>query len=69
MDILLHSITILVNCSLSKGLVPDGFKKAVVTPLIKKGSLPSDGPKNYRPLSGLSFIFKLVERVVAKTVD
>ena len=34
-DILLPSITKLVNCSLCDGLVPDGFKKAVVTPLIK----------------------------------
>ena len=33
-DILLPSITKLVNCSLREGLVPDRFKKAVVTPLI-----------------------------------
>ena len=65
-DILLPSITKLVNCSLREGLVPDGFTKAVVTPLIKKASLPVDGLKNYRPVSGLSFISKLVERVVAK---
>ena len=56
----------LVNCSLSEGLVPDGFKKAVVTPLIKKASLPVDDLKNYRPVSGLSFISKLVEHVVAR---
>ena len=66
MDILLPSITKLVNCSLSEGLVPDGYKKAVVTPLIKKASLPVKDLKNYRPVSGLSFISKLVERVVAK---
>ena len=66
MDILLPSITKLVNCSLSEGLVPDGFKKAVVTPLIKKASLPVEDLKNYCPVSGLSFISKLVECVVAK---
>ena len=65
-DILLPSITKLVNCSLWEGLVPDGFKKAVVTPLKKKASLPVEDLKNYRPVSGLSFISKLVERVVAK---
>ena len=65
-DILIPSITKLVNCSLLEGLVPDGFKKAVVTPLIKKDSLPVEDLKNYRPVSGLSFISKLVERVVAK---
>ena len=65
-DILLPSITKLVNCSLREGLVPDGFKKAVVTPLIQKASLPVEDLKNYGPVSGLSFISKLVERVVAK---
>ena len=67
-DILLPSITKLVNCSLREGLGPDGFKKAVVTPLIKKASLPVEDLKNYRPVSGLSFISKLVECVVAKQV-
>ena len=41
-------------------------KKAVVIPLIKKASLPVEYLKNYHPVSGLSFISKLVERVVAK---
>ena len=62
-DILLPSITRLVNCSLSEGVVPDEFKKAIVTPLIKKSSLPPNDLKNYRPVSGLGFILKLVERV------
>ena len=59
-DILLLSITKLEDCSLCEGLVPDGFKKAVVTPLTKKDL------KNYHSVSRLSFISKLVERVVAK---
>ena len=49
-----------------EGCVPDAFKSAVVTPLIKKPNLPSNDLKNYHPVSGLSFISKLVERVVAK---
>ena len=65
-DILLPSITKLVNCSLTEGCVPDGFKTAVVSPLIKKATLPADDFKNYHPVSGLSFISKLVERVIAK---
>ena len=65
-DILLLSITKLVNCSLWEVLAPDGFKKAVVTPLIKKALLPVEDLKNYRPVSGHSFILKLVERVVVK---
>ena len=47
-------------------MVPDGFKKALVTPLIKKASLPVGDLKNYHPVSGLSFISKLVECIFAK---
>ena len=48
-----------------EGCLPDAFKTAVVT-LIKKANFPSDNLKNYCPVSGLSFISKLVGRVVAK---
>ena len=65
-DILLPSIAKLANCSIMEGYVPDGFKTAVVTPLIIKATLLADDLKNYRPVSGLSFISKLVECVVAK---
>ena len=58
-----------MNCSLLEGAVPDGFKSAVVTPLIKKSSLSKDELKNYRPVSGLSFISKLVERVVTSQLS
>ena len=56
----------LVNYSLIDGSFPCAFKRAVVTPLIKKASLPRNDLKNYRPVSGLCFLSKLVERVVAK---
>ena len=67
-DILLASLTKLVNYSLMVGFIPDAFKTAVFTPLIKKANLPSDDLKNYCALSGLSFSFipKLVEHVVTK---
>ena len=62
-DILFPSNSRLVNCSLSEGFVPDGFKKAILTSLIKKSSLPPKELKNYRPISGLGFISKVVEQV------
>ena len=65
LDILLPSITKLVNYSLIEGSFPNSFKKAVVAPLIKKASLPRNDLKNYRPVSGLGFLSELVERVVA----
>ena len=66
LDIPLPSITKLVNYSLIDGSFPSAFKRAIVTPLIKKASLPRNDLKNYRPVSGLCFLSKLVERVVAK---
>ena len=63
---LLPSITKLVNLSLIEGVVSQQFKKAVITPLIKKASLPSDNLKNYCPVSGLCFMSILVVRVVVK---
>ena len=66
---LLPIIIGLVNCSLSEGFVPDGFKKAIVTPLIKNSSLPPNELKNYKPVSGLGFISKLVEGVVASQLN
>ena len=65
LNILLPSITKLVNCSLSEGLVPESFKKVVVTPLIKRLLCHCDDINNYRPVSGLCFKYKLVEWVVA----
>ena len=66
LDLLLPSITRFVSYSLSESLVPDGFKNAVVTSLIKKPSLPVEDLKNDRPVSGLGFLSRLVECVVAK---
>ena len=69
-DILLPYITRLVNCSLSESVVPDEFKKPIVTPLIKKSHHYHPMTlKNYWPVSGLGFISKLVEHVVASQLN
>ena len=56
-------ITRSINASLSNAVVPTDFKKAVVTPLLKKPNLDLI-LKNYRPVSNLSFLSKLTERAV-----
>ena len=40
-------------------------KKTIVTPLIKKFGLDQDTFSNYRPVSNLSFISKLIEKLVS----
>ena len=69
LDILIVPITKIVNLSLSTGEFPERFRTAVVTPLHKKPSLPTDVLGNYRPVSGLSFISKVIERIVAKQLN
>ena len=63
-DEILPQLTHVINSSLLSGQVPDIFKSAIVRPLIKKVSLDKNTLKNYRPVSNLSFISKLLEKVV-----
>lgn len=57
-------VALLFNKSLASGCFPQDFKNAVVIPRLKKDSLDTSQMKNYRPVSNLSFISKLLERVV-----
>ena len=60
---IIHLLTKLVNQSLQTGEFPDELKQALVTPLLKKPSLDLI-MKNYRPISNLPFVGKLLERCV-----
>ena len=63
---LLPFITMMCNRSLQEGILPPSQKHAVITPIIKKaGSDPLDA-KSYRPVSNLSYMSKLVERMVSR---
>jgi hypothetical protein len=57
-------VTSIINDSLSTGVVPDVYKIAKVHPLLKKTDLDPDNMKNYRPVSNLPLLSKLLERVV-----
>ena len=55
----------MVNASLREGHVPVTQKHAIITPLIKKSTLDTSVLKNYRPVSNLTFMSKMIERIVA----
>ena len=55
----------MINMSLLNGYVPQSFKVAVIKPLLKKPSLDSSVLANYRPISNLSFLSKILEKTVA----
>src|SRR5208282_542106 len=52
------------NASFQQMKLPERSKKAIVRPLLKKRTLDSNDSSSYRPFSNLSFVSKVVERVV-----
>ena len=52
--------------SLQSGVVPATLKSAYICPTIKKSGLDAADAKNYRPISNLPVISKLLERLVAQ---
>jgi hypothetical protein len=58
-------LTNLFNKSLAAGEIPSSLKVALITPLLKKPDLNCNDPTNYRPVSNLPFISKLLEKVIA----
>ena len=54
---------------MENNIFPQNFKEAHVRPLLKKTSLPKNELKNYRPVSNLSFISKILEKVVANRLQ
>ena len=54
----------LFHASLSSGLVPSAFKAAKVRPPLKKAGLDPNVFKNYRPVSNLLFLSKILEKIV-----
>ena len=62
----IHVYVHIINLCLSSGNFPTRFKSAVVKPLIKKPTLDCEALKNYRPISNLPFLSKLIEKVIAE---
>ena len=62
-EVLTSSLTSLFNKSLTSGIIPADFKRARVTPIYKgKGELDDYG--NYRPISVVPHIAKILEKCV-----
>ena len=59
-SIILH----IINLCLTSGIFPQSCKSSIVLPLIKKTGLDQEILKNYRPVSNLSFLSKVIEKVI-----
>ncbi len=58
----------IINSSLSSGYVKKTFKLAVIKPLIEKTQLDPKELINYRPISNLPFLPKILEKVVSSQI-
>ena len=55
----------IVNMSFSTGIFPEPLKTAIVKPLLKKPTLDCTSFKNFRPVSNIAFLSKVIEKVIA----
>ena len=66
LDCLLPVLVKIINLSFSTSQFPDDLKMAIVIPLIKKIILDWENHKNYRPVSNLAFLGKLIEKTAIR---
>ncbi len=65
LPVVIDPVLAIINSSLSLGYVPKIFKLAVIKPLIKKPQLDPKDLVNYRPISNLPFLSKILEKVAS----
>ena len=65
---LLTGITSFINESLMSGIVPAPLKDGILRPLLKKVGMNHNELKNYRPVTNLTFVSKILEKVVFQQI-
>ena len=69
-ELLLYPIILhIVNTMLETGVFPDDLKHALVTPIIKDLNKNCNELKNYRPISNLSFLSKILEKIICLQLE
>lgn len=61
--ILISPLLHLINLSIKEGKFPHSYKMAIITPIYKSGALIDSS--NYRPISILPAMSKVLEKVIA----
>jgi hypothetical protein len=64
-DTLLPFLTLLCNSSLRDGVLPESQKRSIVVPVPKSETSDMADPTNFRPIANVSFLSKIIEKVVA----
>ena len=66
-EVISQSVTDIINKSFVSGTVPRAWKRARLVPIFKSGDIAS--LNNYRPISVLPIISKIIERAVHKQLS
>ena len=69
LPVILPTLTSIINMSLMTGIMPDALKVAVLSPLLKKQDADTEQLQNFRPISNLKFVSKLIEKAVASQLN
>ena len=56
-DLLIQYITLIINCMISHGIVPDSFMKANVVPIPKNRRVDLTDSNNYRAIATSSMFY------------
>lgn len=67
LPVIIPYVTCILNTSIVTGTFPTLWKHATVVPIFKAGD--SDDPKNYRPISLLPILSKVLEKIIAKQLS
>ena len=62
-QVILPLIQFIINKSFKESHVPCQLKQVTITPIIKRTDLDAENLKNYRPISNMTFISKVLEKV------
>lgn len=62
-------ITHIINASFSSQTFPPTLKDSIIFPTIKKPKLDKEVLKNYRPVSNIAFLSKILEKIVCSQIE
>ena len=65
-DFISKPLALLMNKTVEHGCLPGDWKKAIVSPIYKKGA--RNKAENYRPISLTSVVCKLMEKIVKESL-
>ena len=69
LDTLLIPIVLIINTSFQTAVFPKLLKQSLIAPIIKNSSLDVNELSNYRPISNLPFLSKIIEKVAHAQFD